>query len=127
MYVERFSVVRFRFFVIWLYSQQDFIQVVDASPILESIALGNTMSNFVIESNSYFQPYLLVDGIYPKYTCFVGPCSDPVNVAEKNFSRRQESQRKDIERAFGALQIKYQLAPLLNDASLLMACTGITF
>jgi hypothetical protein len=50
-----------------------------------------------------------------------------VNVAEKNFSRRQESQRKDIERAFGALQIKYQLFPLWNDVSLLMACTGITF
>jgi hypothetical protein len=86
-------------------------QVIDASPILESIALGNTVSNFEIESNTYFQPYFLVDGIYPKFTCFVGPCSDPLNATEKNFTRLQESQRKDIERAFGALQIKYQRIP----------------
>jgi hypothetical protein len=82
---------------------------------MESIALGKTMTTFVIESNSYFQPYLLVDGIYPKFTCFVGPCSNPVTVAESNFSRRQESQRKDIERAFGALQIKYKIILMLYD------------
>jgi hypothetical protein len=82
------------------------MQVLDASPILENIALGKTMSNFVVESNTYFQPYLLVDGIYPKYTCFVGSYSHPATASEKNFSKCQESRRKDIERAFGALQIK---------------------
>jgi hypothetical protein len=117
----------FDFVTIFVNSLLAFFQVLDSSPILESIALGKTMSTFVIESNSYFQPYLLVDGIYPKFTCFVGPCSNPVTVAESNFARRQESQRKDIERAFGALQIKYKIILMLYHVPSLIVCAGIIF
>jgi hypothetical protein len=119
--------VRFLIFQDMFCSYQAFIQVLDASPILENVALGKTMSTFEVESNTYFQPYLLVDGIYPKYTCFVGPSSHPDTLAEKNFSKCQESRRKDIERAFGALQIKYQIVLLLNNMLPLMACTGLIF
>ena len=47
--------------------------------------------------------YLLVDGIYPEWTCFLGPISHPKTASEKHYTTIQESRRKDIERAFGAL------------------------
>ena len=40
------------------------------------------------------------------FRCFVGPISDPLTSAEKHFTSRQESRRKDVERAFLAIQCK---------------------
>lgn len=59
--------------------------------------------------------YLLVDGIYPEWTCFLGPISHPKTASEKHYTTIQESRRKDIERAFGALQNKWHI---LNKPSL---------
>lgn len=59
--------------------------------------------------------YLLVDGIYPEWTCFLGPISRPKTTSEKHYTNMQASRRKDIERAFGALQIKWHI---LNKPSL---------
>lgn len=36
------------------------INVLDASPLLGSIGLGETLSKFLVEGNVYQQPYLLV-------------------------------------------------------------------
>ena len=53
--------------------------------------------------------YLLVDGIYPDWTCFLGPISHPKTSCEKNYTAAQASRRKDIERAFGCLQQKFNI------------------
>lgn len=52
--------------------------------------------------------FLLVDGIYPKYSRFVKGIKDPINQAEKSYTAWQEACRKDIERAFGNLQAKWK-------------------
>jgi hypothetical protein len=83
------------------------LQVLDASPLLDAIACGRTRARFQLGSNQYYQPYLLVDGIYPDWACFIGPTSHPSTSAAKHFTNRQESQRKDVERAFNCLQQKY--------------------
>ena len=51
---------------------------------------------------------MLVDGIYPKWTRFVKAILQPVGSDETKFTSWQESARKDIERAFGVLQCKFQ-------------------
>ena len=56
-----------------------------------------------------------MDGIYPDWSCFIGPIGFPATAADKYFTMRQEARRKDIERVFGALQIKFHL---LNRPSL---------
>lgn len=43
------------------------IQVLDSSPLLDAIGLGHTLASFSISEHKYIQPYLLVDGIYPKW------------------------------------------------------------
>ena len=52
--------------------------------------------------------FILVDGIYPEFTRFVKGISQPIDEKEKRFTKWQESARKDIERAFGVLQQKFQ-------------------
>ncbi|GJU89510.1 ALP1-like protein isoform X1 [Tanacetum coccineum] len=53
--------------------------------------------------------YYLADGIYPQWAAFVK--SFTVARDEKNvvFKRRQESARKDVERAFGVLQGRWHI------------------
>ncbi|XP_012833843.1 PREDICTED: uncharacterized protein LOC105954708 [Erythranthe guttata] len=51
--------------------------------------------------------YYLTDGIYPKYATLVQTIAHPTTAKEKLFAAKQESVRKDVERAFGALQIKW--------------------
>jgi hypothetical protein len=50
--------------------------------------------------------FLLVDGIYPKFSRFVKTVKEPVTHQQRVFASWQESARKDIERAFGVLQGK---------------------
>jgi Plant transposon protein len=52
--------------------------------------------------------FMLVDGIYPKYCRFIGTVKQPITERERKFSAWQESARKDIERAFGILQNRWQ-------------------
>ena len=49
-----------------------------------------------------------MDGIYPRYSRFVKGMKEPVTDVEKAFTEWQEAARKDIERAFGNLQGKFQ-------------------
>jgi hypothetical protein len=53
--------------------------------------------------------FLLVDGIYPKYSRFVRGFKAPITDEEVRFTGWQESARKDIERAFGVLQCKWKV------------------
>jgi hypothetical protein len=52
--------------------------------------------------------FILVDGIYPRYSRFVKGIKEPMGPAESRFTQWQESARKDIERAFGVLKNKFQ-------------------
>ncbi|GJW70263.1 ALP1-like protein [Tanacetum coccineum] len=59
---------------------------------------------FEVNGVTFEKEYYLADGIYQKWSSFVKSFS--VANSEKNalFKRKQESARKDIERAFGVLQ-----------------------
>ncbi|CDF35116.1 unnamed protein product [Chondrus crispus] len=64
---------------------------------------------YIINGQERNIPYWLVDGIYPKWPCFVHSIAEPGTPKEKLFSNRQESERKDVERAFGVLQAKWHV------------------
>ncbi|GJT48315.1 ALP1-like protein isoform X1 [Tanacetum coccineum] len=48
--------------------------------------------------------YYLADGIYPQWAAFVKSFTVARDERNAVFKRRQESARKDVERAFGVLQ-----------------------
>ena len=53
--------------------------------------------------------YYLADGIYPTYSTFVKTIRNPVLSAKKYFAKKQESARKDVERAFGIIQDQFAI------------------
>ena len=54
--------------------------------------------------------YFLVDGIYPRYSRFVKVIRQPIVLSDRKFTSSQEGARKDIERAFGVFQCKWQVS-----------------
>ncbi len=60
------------------------------------------------KGGDFNEMYILVDGIYHQFSRFIKARREPISREEKRFTGWQESARKDIERAFGVLQLKFQ-------------------
>ncbi|CAN6684992.1 unnamed protein product [Malus baccata var. baccata] len=64
---------------------------------------------YKVNGNRYELGYYLTDGIYPSWSTFVKSFSHPDSAKKKLFSQRQESYRKDVERAFEILQDRWAI------------------
>jgi hypothetical protein len=90
------------------------INIINLSPLKEAFLDGSLEDlekesvPFKIGEDEFHKIYLLVDGIYPKFSRFVKAFKQPSNDYEKALTSWQEGARKDIERAFGVLQAKFQ-------------------
>ena len=71
---------------------------------LNSLARTQT---FQIGGHDHAGCFFLADGIYPDYACLMKTYSPPTTPEERNFAKQQEGVRKDVERAFGRLMIKW--------------------
>lgn len=61
-------------------------------------------------SDKVFQRlWLAVDGIYHELSRFVKTIEEPLDRKSTSYAQWQEGARKDIERAFGVLQRKFQV------------------
>ncbi|KAI3503237.1 hypothetical protein L1887_31676 [Cichorium endivia] len=94
--------------------------VLNQSPIFNDIWTGRAPNmSFTVNGHQYKYGYYLCDGIYPDYAPFVKAYAVPRSEKAKLFTRRQESARKDIERAFGVLKQKWHVikhASRIHDA-----------
>jgi hypothetical protein len=108
------------------------INVLNQSPVFNQILEGNAPECvFQVNGNVYTKRYYLADGIYPEWATLVKSFTYPPknNLKMKFFKRRQESARKDVERAFGVLQARWGMIraparsatlPVLGD--IMLAC-----
>jgi hypothetical protein len=64
---------------------------------------------YVINGNPYDKGYYLDDGIYPSLATFVKTVCNPANEKCKRFAKEQETARKDVERVFGMLQLRWAI------------------
>ncbi|XP_056841598.1 uncharacterized protein LOC130494819 [Raphanus sativus] len=86
------------------------INVLDRSPVFDDIIYGRVPRlKFTVNSHTYHRAYYLTDGIYPKWPTFIQSISLPQGPEAKLFAERQESARKDVERAFGVLQARFAI------------------
>ncbi|XP_073138048.1 protein ANTAGONIST OF LIKE HETEROCHROMATIN PROTEIN 1-like [Henckelia pumila] len=86
------------------------INVLYESPIFNNVLQGNAPEvNFTVNGTTYTKGYYLTDGIYPEWATFVKAFPCPEDPKRKLFKERQESARKDVERAFGVLQSRWAI------------------
>ena len=92
------------------------LTILSLSPFLEQLVNGSFealekeagVCPFEIGADKFEKLFILVDGIYPHYTRFVHGIKVPASWEQKKYTKWQEACRKDIERAFGVLQGKWQ-------------------
>lgn len=64
---------------------------------------------FKVNGKSSYRYYLLADGIYPPWSCFVQTIHLSGDEKRKHFAKVQEATCKDVERAFGVLQGRFAI------------------
>ncbi|XP_024004074.1 putative nuclease HARBI1 [Eutrema salsugineum] len=86
------------------------INVLDRSPVFDDILQGRAPEvNFSVNGRHYNLAYYLTDGIYPNWAAFIKSIPLPQGEKATLFAERQESVRKDVERAFGVLQSRFAI------------------
>ncbi|CAL5326744.1 unnamed protein product [Camellia sinensis] len=86
------------------------ITVLDRSPLFAELTRGCApAANYTINNHAYTMGYYLDDGIYPRWATIVKTISQPQGAKRQLFARMQEACRKDVERAFGVLQARFNI------------------
>ena len=89
---------------------QNDLNVLGASNVFERVIGGTAPEvRFEVNNKRYTNGYYLADGIYPRWSTFVKPISNPRTEQEKHFCKKQEAYRKDVERCFGILQSRWAI------------------
>jgi len=86
------------------------INVLNQSPLfLEAIKGEAPRVQYSVNGRQYNTGYYLADGIYPEWAAFVKSINSPQLDKHKVYAAEQEGARKDVERAFGVLQARFNI------------------
>nr|GEU31147.1 hypothetical protein [Tanacetum cinerariifolium] len=86
------------------------INVLDNSPLFDDLLDDLApMVPYVVNGVEYRNGYYLADVIYPEWASFVKSFTVATDPKHTYFKQRQESARKDVERAFGVLKGRWGL------------------
>jgi len=86
------------------------INVLNQSPLfLEAIKGEAPWVQYSVNGRQYNTGYYLADGIYPEWAAFVKSINSPQLDKHKVYAAEQEGARKDVERAFGVLQARFNI------------------
>ncbi|CAM8914477.1 unnamed protein product [Rhodiola kirilowii] len=89
---------------------QNDVNVLHQSDICDPLLAGiSPQVTYKVNGSTYSNSYYLADGIYPRYSSFVKSIPNPQTEAEKLYTTKQESYRKDVERCFGILQSRWAI------------------
>ncbi|GKC83785.1 ALP1-like protein isoform X1 [Tanacetum coccineum] len=84
------------------------INVLDNSPLFDNLLNDKAhVALYVVNGVGFENGYYLADGIYLQWATFVKSFTIANNAKHAYFKKRQESARKDVERAFGVLQRRW--------------------
>eukprot|EP00804_Cyclotella_cryptica_P015099 CCRYP_000680-RA/>CCRYP_000680-RA protein AED:0.00 eAED:0.00 QI:23/-1/1/1/-1/1/1/26/445 len=86
------------------------INMWERSSLLESMLNGRHDQidhQYTLDNKPFKKLYYLVDGIYPSLSRFLGTETDPSTRLDGSFKVDQEAARKDVERGFGVLKLKF--------------------
>jgi hypothetical protein len=82
--------------------------IVNSSPFVLNM-LGSDVEDisFVVNNTRYPRYYLLADGIYHPWSCFLTTIHEPQDEMRQHFKERHEACLKDVEHCFGVLQARF--------------------
>ena len=97
-----------------LYSSQpgvlNDLNVLQSSPFTQLLYQKRIPNvTYSVAGQDFKHPFFLGDGIYPRWPVFLTAPRNPSTAGQKRFTKRQESVRKDIERAFGVLKCRFRI------------------
>ncbi|XP_047952479.1 uncharacterized protein LOC125198069 [Salvia hispanica] len=96
--------------VAWKGQSNNDINVLDSSHLFNDECRGEGPTvRCMANGTQYNRAYYLADGIYPRWPVFVKTIRQPVGPKQTYFAAKQESARKDVERAFGVLQSRWAI------------------
>jgi hypothetical protein len=86
------------------------INVLHISYFFDRLAQGEAPAvKYALNGHNYDMDYYLADGIYPNWSTFVKTIKPSASLKAKYFATAQEAQRKDVERACGVIQARFQI------------------
>ncbi|CAA7061548.1 unnamed protein product [Microthlaspi erraticum] len=86
------------------------INVLHRSPVFDDILEGRAPKVlFSVNGYRYKMAYYLTDGIYLEWSTFVKPITQPEEPKASLFCYHQSFARKEVERAFGVLQARFEI------------------
>ncbi|GJV38044.1 ALP1-like protein [Tanacetum coccineum] len=88
------------------------VNVLRQSPIFNDLKSGRAPDvPFVANNVPYKRGYYLTDGIYPQWSVLIKSIKNPGRNDHKRilYKTKHEAARKDVERAFGVLKLKWKL------------------
>ncbi|GJU84466.1 ALP1-like protein [Tanacetum coccineum] len=93
------------------------LTVLNRSPLFDDLLDDITpVVPFEVNGVTFEKGYYLADGIYPQWAAFVKSFTVARDERYAVFKRRQESARKDVERAFGVFQGRWHIIAQLARA-----------
>ena len=108
------------------------LNVMAVSPLYHALQNSNLFQQqYTINfgGKDFIFPYVLTDGIYTNTKHFVKAFKAPQTQQEQHFTKLQEAIRKDIERAFGVLKLRFgcltkpiQLWKIGNIENMVLSC-----
>ncbi|XP_057811713.1 uncharacterized protein LOC131025951 [Salvia miltiorrhiza] len=91
------------------------INVLHQSTLFNDVLAGHEAAVHFLANNSHHtRGYYLTDGIYPDWPVFVKSFQFPNDEKKRRFKVMQEAARKDVERAFGVLQARWEAGNASN-------------
>ncbi|XP_021766673.1 uncharacterized protein LOC110731148 [Chenopodium quinoa] len=86
------------------------LNILYRSPVFDDVLQGRAPPiNFSVNGHEYNLGYYLTNGIYPDWATFIQGFSHPQIKKHKLFADKQAAARKDVERAFGVLQARFEI------------------
>ncbi|GJY00330.1 ALP1-like protein isoform X1, partial [Tanacetum coccineum] len=92
----------------WVPGANNDINILDSSSLFDDLIDDKShVASFVVNGVGFENGYYLAHGIYPQWATFVKSFTVANDAKHSYFKKRQESARKDVERAFGVLQRRW--------------------
>jgi len=94
---------------IWSLRNDELYEFLDVACVVEMMNNNSEKIAFEVNRKQYSRYYLLADGIYSPWSCFVRSIHSLQDEKRPHYAKMQETTCKNVERCFGFLQARFPI------------------